>query len=313
MSSTGGIWNVGDTISASRLNQKTVTIDSGLNLPPSTTYPGMLICATDTGSAQFTQGIMYQRDPTNTVWVALNPMTTHDHSTSQVKDGGLLSDVAIANTGQLNWITELMSPRLSDFNTTTTSAGSSVGDNIASNQWRVNIQTGTTGTVSVPNFAQADFGGIKLDFGSKMKFQAKVEQQSVTSFLQGRIGVNIESAGAALSQTTKMLGFEFCDSTGTQYQLVAGNGTSRTVVPTATSGNNILGVHSIKFLYTPGVNVIGTIDQTVAVTNTNVPGTGQVDADKLMRFGIASTNSTAKNLYVHGAVIAGTINDTWFV
>jgi hypothetical protein len=213
----------------------------------------------------------------------------------------LLSDVQIANTGSVVYL-NFQSVKLANFFTTIVTSGT-VTDNIAANQWRVNLNTGTT-TSAV---AQADLGGIKIDFGSKIKFQAKVEQQTVTTGLQARMGTNIESAGSAISNTTKTLGFEFCDSTGTTYQLESGDGTTRTVTNTTAAFN---GVHGIKYLYTPATNIVGQVDAVTATTKTtNLPNSGAADADKSARFGITTTNTTAKNLYVYGFVVVGTDND----
>jgi len=302
--SAGGVWTAGsDSDSAARLNQKTVTIDTSANLSAmSSTYPGQLVFSTDSAGA-FTANTMYQRNAANNAWVAMLPMTTHDHSTNLASTGGLFSDILASNTGQLIYL-NYISPRVANFFTSIVSSGT-ITDNISANRWRVNLSTGVT-TSAV---AQADIGGITVDFGSKIKFQAKVEQQTVTTFLQGRIGINIESAGSAAG-ITKSLGFEFCDSTGTTYQLVSCDGTTRTVTNTTQPFN---GVHGIKFAYTPSTNIIGTVDQTVATTKTtNLPNSGAADADKTMRFGITTTNTTPKNLYIYGAVLVGVDNDVWF-
>jgi hypothetical protein len=306
--SAGGVWVAGtDSDSAARLNQKTVTIDTGLNLAAlPATYPGMLVFATDNSSGSFSSGYMYQRNASNSGWVQMFPMTPHDHSTNQAVTGGLLSDAFIANTGQMVCV-NLQSPRVANFNILNCVSSGTVTDNPAANQWRININSGATAA----GVGQADVGGIRMDFGNKIKFQAKVDEQPAPTApqnIQGRIGVNIEPAGLAASQTTKMLGFEFCDTSGTPYMLVSGDGVARTAL---TTGQPYNGLHAIKFLYTPGQNTVGTVDQTVATTkSTNRPDSGACDADKLMRFGITTTVITAsKQLYLWGAMLVGTDND----
>lgn len=302
--SAGGVWTAGtDSDSAARLNQKTVTIDTGTNLAAlATTYAGQLIFSTDT-SGGFLANTMYQRNAANNAWTAQLPMTTHDHSTNLAPTGGLLVNILANNTGQVVY-NEIFSPKVSYFFTSTT--GGTITDDIAANQWRVKLDTG----IVANNFAQADVGGIRTDFGNPIKFQAKVEQETVTTGLQCRIGINNEKSNAVVDATTKSLGFEFCDSTGTTYQLESCDGTTRTVTNTTQPFNAI---HSIKFLYTPSTNVVGTVDQTVATTKTtNLPNSGQVQQDRLMRFGIMTTNTTVKDLYIYGAVVVAVPNDTWF-
>lgn len=59
---------------STKMNQKTLLIDTGINIGAATTYPGMIVICTSTGSGasgSFAQGAVYQRDPTNTYWVTL--------------------------------------------------------------------------------------------------------------------------------------------------------------------------------------------------------------------------------------------------
>lgn len=304
--SAGGYYTAGsDTNSAARANQKSVTIDTGTNLAAlSPTYANQLIVSTDS-TGGFSAGVMYQRNNANTAWVSFVPMAAHDHSASTASAGGTLFNVYADNMGQSILESELISPKATEFFTSAT--GGTITDDIAANQWRVKCDTG----VVANNFAQADFGGIRADFGNPIKFQAKVEQQTVTTSLQARIGTNIEKSNAAVDTTTKSIGFEFCDSTGTTYQLESCNATARSVLNTTQAFN---GVHSLKLLYTPSVNIVGQVDATTASTKTdNLPNSGPTQADRLLRFGIMTTNTTVKDLYVYGATIAYWPNDNWTV
>jgi hypothetical protein len=123
--------------------------------------------------------------------------------------------------------------------------------------------------------------------------------------------MNIETVGAAISNSVKSLGFEFCDSTGSTYQLVSCDGGARTVTTTnqAFTGNN-----SVRFYYTPAVSVVGTVNQTVATTKTsNLPNSGACANDRLARFGIQTTNTSGKNLQIYGGQVAGVPNDTFYL
>ena len=292
-------WVAGVTkLSAALLNQKTVTIDVGTNLAAlSPTYADQIVISTDT-SGGFTQDTIYQRNAANTSWISVLTMQKHLHNADTAAAGGLLSDIYAANMGISLYQTELLSPAAGDFFTTVSGTGAAVTDGRGSGVWRVDINSGTTLNAA----AQADLGGLRADFGSKMKFQAKVEQQTATTSLQCRIGVNNELASAAADPTTKSLGFEFCDSTGTTYQLESCDGATRTVTNTTFAFN---GVHGIKFAYTPSTNVVGTIDNNTATTKTtNLPNSGQTLPDRLMRFGIMSTvAAAAKHLYIYGAAL----------
>lgn len=301
--SAGGYWTASqDSLGQARMNQKTVTIDTGSHLAAlPTTYPDQIIVSLDS-TGGFSAGFVYVRDPTNTTWNQVYPPGPHDHSGSTT--GGFLATVLEDNLGQFLFYNYL-SPFASQFLQTVT--GGTISNVQGSGSWNVQLATGTVAN----NLAQADIGGIALDFGSAMKFIAKITEGGASTSLQGRIGVNIEAAGAAVSNTTKSLGFEFCDSTGLNYQLVSCDGTTRTV---ASTGQAFAGTNNIRFVYTPTTSVVGTVNQTTATTKTsNLPNSGATANDKISRFGIQTTNTIAKNLNIHGFQLVGMDNDTWFV
>ena len=292
-------WAVGQNNSAALENQKSNTIGTGTQLAAlTTTYPNQLVTSSDT-SAGFIANTLYMRNAANNGWVPIE--TKHDHSADTDQAGGLLSNILMPNTGQvidLNY----PSPRIMDF--MMTNVGGTATDDIAANRWRVKLDTGTVAN----NYQQQDKGSIKLDFGQKIKFQAKLEEQAVSTSLQCRVGCNIEAANTAQNAATKCLGMEFCDVNGTNYVLSTGDGTSRSVINT---GVAFAGVHSVKFLYTPNVNIVGTIDATTVTKTSNLPNSGTCDADKTARFGIMTTNTVTKTLYIYGYRVIGIPNDNW--
>ena len=62
-----GVWVTNDTISAVRMNEKTIFQGSGSDINGLTTYAGMLAFCTSTGSG-FIVDNLYQRDSTNSSW-----------------------------------------------------------------------------------------------------------------------------------------------------------------------------------------------------------------------------------------------------
>jgi hypothetical protein len=301
----GGYFSAGnDTVSAARLDQKTITIDTSARLSVlSPTYPGQIVIPLDTSGA-FIANNVYYRNAANTAWLTIVPPGPHDHSSNTT--GGPLSTILDDNIGQFIFH-NLLAPKSTHFKITTAGTGATVTDNISSNLWNVDLNTGSIAN----NTSQADLGGIRLDFGSVIKWIAKVEQAGNTNNIQCRMGVNIEAVGSAASNSTKSLGFEFCDSTGTTYQLESGDGTLRSVLNTT---QPFTGVNCIRFLYTPALNVVGQINHTTAVTKTsNLPNSGNNDQDKMARFGIQTTDTNAKHLYLYGVSVGGYPNDFWYL
>lgn len=64
-----GVWVTNDTISATRMNEKTIFQGSGAAIAGLTTYSGMLAFCTSSGSG-FVVDTMYQRNTANTTWIA---------------------------------------------------------------------------------------------------------------------------------------------------------------------------------------------------------------------------------------------------
>jgi len=306
--SAGGYYVSGsDSNSAARMNQKSVTIDTGTNLAAlSPTYPLQLIASTD-ATGGFVAGQMYQRNAANSAWIAFTPMQQHDHSAATTAAGGTLNAVMSDNTGQFIYQNDLASPRAGEFRQTLVGGAATVSDLNTAGQWSVQLNTGAV----INNLAQADCGGIAADFGSPMKFQTKVFQGAVQTNVVGRIGINIEQANLAVDNTTKNIGFEFCSSAGTSYIVVSGDGTTRSTLATTQS---FAGTNSLKLTYTPSVNVVGQVNATTATTKTsNLPNSGACLPDRLMRFGITTSAATTQTLNVYGAVLCYVPNDTWTV
>lgn len=302
-SNAGGTWSAQqDTASQARMNQKTNTVDTGTNLAAiNPTFPGMEVFSLDT-SGGFTINNKYVRDSTNSSWLQMLPAGSHDHSSSST--GGLFSTVLTDNVGQFI-LYNFISPTAAQFLQTVT--GGTITNVQGSGNWYVQLATGTVAN----NLAQADMGGIAIGFGSPIKYSVKIGETGASTSLQGRMGINIETVGAAVSNTTKSLGFEFCDSTGVNYQAVSCDGGSRTVV---TTGQAFAGTNNARFLYTPSVSMIATINQTTATTKTsNLPNSGAAGPDKSARFGIQTTNTVAKTIQIWGGMIAGVPNDTFFL
>jgi hypothetical protein len=303
-SNAGGSWTASqDSASQARMNAKTLTIDTGTHLSViSPTYPGQLVFSLDnTGS--FVANFLYERNAANTAWLQISPPGAHTHSNSLT--GGLLSAILNANNGQyLSYA--FFSPTKAQF-LQTIGGTATISDVQGAGSWYVQIATGTVAN----NLGQIDMGGLALDFGNVIKFNAKVGETGGTTSIQGRMGVNIETVGAAISNTTKSLGMEFCDSTGSAYQVVSCDGTTRTVT---TTNQPFAGNNDVRFLYTPTLNVVGTVNQTVATTKgSNLPNSGAVANDRIARFGIQSTNTVSKNLQLYGGMVTGIPNDTFYV
>lgn len=70
MGTDGARFDVSDTLTADRLNRKTVLVETGPNIASITPTPGMPVFCTSSGSG-FAVGQMYQRNEDNTGWYTM--------------------------------------------------------------------------------------------------------------------------------------------------------------------------------------------------------------------------------------------------
>lgn len=78
MGSAGTEFDVGDTITEGRMNQKCLFVGTGTQITAlATTYPGQLAYSTDTSGA-FTADTLYQRNAADSAWVAISVSITSD-------------------------------------------------------------------------------------------------------------------------------------------------------------------------------------------------------------------------------------------
>lgn len=70
-----GVWVTNDTITAARMNEKSIFQGTGAAISGLTTYAGMIVFCTSTGSG-FTIERTYQRDSTNSSWRDITPNTS---------------------------------------------------------------------------------------------------------------------------------------------------------------------------------------------------------------------------------------------
>src|SRR5438034_8602286 len=177
MSSAGGSWTAQqDSASQARMNQKTVTIDTGTNLAAlSPTYKGQLIFSLDS-TGGFLTDHLYERNSANTAWTQISPPSSHDHS--DVATGGLFSTILSDNAGQFVF-TNFTSPIKAQFFQTIT--GATITDNLGAGAWFVQIATG----IVANNLGQCDIGGIAYSFANIIKWGAKIGESGGTTSLQG--------------------------------------------------------------------------------------------------------------------------------
>lgn len=309
MATLGSSWAGEDSISAARMNAKTIWQGTGLQLNAlAPLYPGQIVVSFD-GSGGFNADFVYFRSADNQSWLALS-MAKHLHDTDFDESGGLLADIHYANVYNLLLVNET-TPTAGDFLIDT--SGGTVTNDITATTGKLRIDTGLLAN----QYAHVLKFGLKLNFTKKSRFSVKMGLDQQSSLVT-RVSVCGESTNGANNNNRKY-GIEGCDSTGINWQLFTGSGAGRTgnintgavlQAGADTTGKNYrldaTPNSNVKF-YNDGVNCGANCTK-----STDIPSTGDSGQDYVVRIGSKTTNTTAKKIGLWGVVLAGQVSDTWF-
>jgi hypothetical protein len=123
------------------------------------------------------------------------------------------------------------------------------------------------------------------------------------------MGVGMERVQENSEATKQKFGIEGCTGDGTTIQLVSCDGATRLKTNTAIGMDQNAAI-GVKIDYIPSTSVIyyDTIG-TIKPSTGNFPSSGAVDSDKMLRYGIKTTNTSEKLMYVWADAIFGKVLD----
>lgn len=292
--------------SQSRLNRKTVFIGTGAEIAAiPLSSPATVFLCTSTGSG-FIANELYVTKADGSGRQAI--MRMHTHSTATDVAGGSIYDIDVANAGARIAIDRLT--KLGYF-TARTEAGANPAttrlDNaVATNVIVTRLQTVTT----TNNFTQLEDGGISLSFASKIEWRIKMEISSSAAILW-RAGVNMEAVDVASNATENKFGLEGCSTADVNTHLVCCNGSART---DATTNIAMTSMKGYAMYYSPGTNIIWKDSLgNVQTLTSNIPSSGSIASDRMLRYGIKTTAAANKAMYIGRDALFGRTADTLWV
>lgn len=294
--------------SQSRLNRKTVFIGTGAQIAAvPLTSPATMFLSTTTESG-YVANELYVTKADGSGRAAVKSAHKHDAATDSA--GGSIYDIDTANAG-----TRIAIDRLTkggDFVGYREGAaalptdGSRLDNAIVSNAIVTRLRTSTT----TNNLTQLVDGGISLSFASKIEWRIKMEVSSSAAILF-RAGVNMEGVDVASNATENKFGLEGCSSADTNLHIVCCNGSART---DTNVGYAMTGMRGYAMYYTPGTNIIWK-DSTgnIQTMTSNVPSSGSIASDRMLRYGIKTTTTAEKAMYIARDCLFGRTADTLWV
>lgn len=310
--SLGGAWVGEDNLSAARLNSKTIWIGTGTQLSGlSPTYAGQIAVSTTTSSG-FVQDAVYYRDAANELWLFLS-MSKHTHNADTHLAGGLYADILYDNAID-NYYLNYLNIKKENFFPIISGAATIINDT-SSATGKVVLNTGSTAN----DYAQLVDHGVKLGYARKSRLLVKMGVtfggQPVTNYIT-RVGVAGEDINAS-NTTSNKYGMEACSQDSqVNWMIFSANAGTRTGGSVTSSpvdaGFTASGIgyrldhtpnQDIKF-YNNGTNCGASCTKT-----TNVPNSGDTGTDYILRLGVKSTNTDAKQMALFGLRLVGKITD----
>lgn len=292
--------------SQSRLNRKCWFIGTGAEIAAiPLTSPATAFLSTTTESG-YVANELYVTKADGSGRQAM--MKMHTHSTASDVAGGSMYDIDTANAG-----TRIAIDRLTKggffhayIEGGAAATSSRLDNTLASNTIVTRARTSTTSN----NLTQVVDGGISLSFASKIEWRIKMEASSSASILF-RCGVNMEAVDVASNATENKFGIEGCSTADTNLHIVCCNASART---DTSVGYAMTGMRGYAMYYQPGTNILwkDSSGNTQTMTS-NVPSSGSIASDRLLRYGIKTTNTTEKLLYIARDALFGRTSDTLWV
>jgi hypothetical protein len=296
-----------NTITNEVINKIGVISKTGTNIPGVPVALGIPIirCIEDGGIFKINRGYLLRADSSG--YDPLFPQHTHDPD-DEFNEGGSFYNILNLNNSHL-LDHNFPYVNTSDFHIEADETPSTVVVN--ERLGGALYVKGTSNQVSTVNKGFNLFrGGLRIDFSHALIFVVKLVLSHSTALLF-RAGINmtlVQSVDAGQNQ----VGIEGCTSGSSNFQLVSGNGSSRTGLELPSAALNYANFKGYKVEFFPGDKVVLTDGLGNSITKTtNLPtSSSSPDADATIRIGLITSNNVSKILKLASMRLLGKVFDT---
>jgi hypothetical protein len=310
---SGGLYGL-EPPGQGRLNKKSILIDTGANIAaiPLTSPATVFVCTAD--GAGFKQDQMYLTRADGSGRKAI--MQAHDHSTSADEKGGDIYDIDVNNDG-----TRIAFQRMTKggFFVVSIESGTVDATRISNDKGTNSMYTALKTTATTGDkWTLLEDGGGQLSFANRITWKIKMQIDYLAETppnITWRAGVNMEAISAAGTGTENRFGMEGCGVSDVFTHLICANGGgTRTNVNTGINMN--IGMRGYAMTYTPGTSIVWKDSAgNIQSLTSNVPSTGTIASDRLLRYGVRkATGTVAKAMYISMDALYGKLGDpNWVV
>lgn len=244
----------------------------------------------------------------------LNFRRKHTHNENNDESGGLMHDMYVNNLRIFRFGHDKTWNILEDFVETKVgaAAASQLTNSTAGRYLQLN-STWNAGTTTGEHINQSVYGQ-EIGFGEKMLGIIKC-QMEFNANLVARVGFGMELVNST-TNTLRKVGFEGCNGTGVNWQVVTADGVQRTATPTTMdmkpSPDKMRALRIFFNPYTAEVKMSNS-DGGYQLVEATIPSGGSIDPQKIWNQGIITTNSTVKKMWIQRTMlVAEMVDPAWF-
>lgn len=307
---TGAPFQAGQPISAAELNKKTITYTD--NVASEVPLPGQVYVVTANNGAWLVNDVII-RKITDDGWAFVS-QSKHLHNADNSQAGGLLTDIHRANMSKMLLYHNVLGFGPADLMTYVgPTTDPTIFLDLATGATKLDTLT-TTG-----NYIVSKIMGSSPSLKSGITAQTKMQFHGNVTNVFVRWGINMEPMDLS-NDTTAKFGIESCPAVNGNWNLVTADGTTRTAIDagaslegsTAVSGDDNARGHILDYL--PG-NMVNYYYQNNSVISksTQLPlissAPGTIPADNVLTYGLKTSDTNAKQLYIWGVALHGGIDD----
>lgn len=307
---TGAPFQAGQPISAAELNKKTITFSD--NIANEVPIPGQIFVSTATTGAWQPNDVVI-RKVSDDGWAFVS-LAKHLHNADTNQAGGRLSDIQRNNIANALIFHQVLGFGPNDLYTY---VGPTNAPTIA-----LDLATGATKLdtlATTGNYLVSKIMGVSPSLKFPLTAQTKMQFHGNATNVFVRWGINMEPMDLSNSTSVKW-GIESCPAVNGNWNLVSSDGTTRTAIDagaslegtTAVSSDDNARSHCLDYLpgnminYYYGSNAVVSKSTQMPLTS-SAPGT--IPADNVITYGLKTSDTNAKQLYIWGIAVHGGIDD----
>lgn len=290
---SGAPFQAGKLIPVSDLNKKTIShtesLSTEVKLPGSIWYN-----LVNNGAFLKDDVVAWNADEDGYVYLS---MAKHTHDEDTNASGGSLKNIFAKNLTKFLFFNKRMGLSVSDFNSLGT-GGTAAFD---STSGAIKLDTSTSSN----NYRNLNLMGIPISFTKDSVVESDLQYVGATTSNFARFGVGMENLNLT-NDSDEKYGIESCSATNGNWFLVTADGDDRTQQDTLKPLDGDDAQQTYRLENVVGVSVDFTYgDDTAVSKTTNLPIANSAPKTNIVNYGVKTSNTSSKQLYIWGLAIVG--------